>query len=271
MSTPRDVQAGVPQGFVLSPTLYSIYISDTPQTPGVYLALFADDTYLYATERKEGYVFRKLQHGLDAIETWCERWNIKINEEKTQAIYFSHRRRLPESHLKLNRRNNPFVNSVKYLGVIFDIKITGRLYIEMTEAKAFRTFIRIYSLIKSKGLSASTKLTLHKALIRSVMTYACPTWDFVAAAHLMKLQCLQNMVLCTTGNFPRRTPVRELHKAFSMPYIYDYIIKLSRQQAEVIQNHENVNVRNIGQGKARHRKYKRLKFGGGQANDHSND
>jgi hypothetical protein len=47
--------------------------------------------------------------------------------------------------------------------------------------------------------------------------------------------------------------------------------KLSRQQAEVIQNHENVNVRNIGQGKARHRKYKRLKLGGGQAYDHSND
>jgi hypothetical protein len=47
--------------------------------------------------------------------------------------------------------------------------------------------------------------------------------------------------------------------------------KLSRQQAEVIQNHENVNVRNIGQGEARHRKYKRLKLGGGQAYDRSSD
>jgi hypothetical protein len=56
-----------------------------------------------------------------------------------------------------------------------------------------------------------------------------------------------------------------------MTYIYDYITKLSRQQAEVIQNHENVNVRNIGRGKARHRKYKRLKLGGGQAYDRSND
>jgi hypothetical protein len=47
--------------------------------------------------------------------------------------------------------------------------------------------------------------------------------------------------------------------------------KRSRQQAEVIQNHENVNVRNIGQGEGRHRKYKRLKLGGGQAYDRSND
>jgi hypothetical protein len=47
----------------------------------------------------------------------------------------------------------------------------------------------------------------------------------------------------------------------------DYFILLS----EVIQNHENVNVRNIGQGEAWHRKYKRLKLGGGQAYDCSND
>jgi hypothetical protein len=86
----------------------------------------------------------------------------------------------------------------------------------------------------------------------------------------MKLQRLQNKVLRTIGNFPRRTPIRELHKAFSIPYIYDYIKKLYRQQAEIIQNHENVNVGNIGQGEARHRKYKRLKLGGGQAYDRSN-
>jgi hypothetical protein len=87
----------------------------------------------------------------------------------------------------------------------------------------------------------------------------------------MKLQRLQNKVLRTIGNFPRRTPVREMHKAFSIPYIYDYITKVSRQQAEVIQNHDNVHVRNIGQGEAQQRKYKSLKLGGGQAYDRSND
>jgi hypothetical protein len=62
----------------------------------------------------------------------------------------------------------------RYLGVIFDERITWRLHIEMIEAKAFRTFIRNYSLFKSKRLSANIKLTLHKDLIRSVLTYACP-------------------------------------------------------------------------------------------------
>jgi hypothetical protein len=57
--------------------------------------------------------------------------------------------------------------------------------------------------------------------------------------------------------------------AFNLPYIYmrDYGTKLCRQQAEVIQNHENEYVRVIGKGEARYRKYKRLKLGGGQAYD----
>jgi hypothetical protein len=61
-----------------------------------------------------------------------------------------------------------------------------------------------------------------------------------------------------------------MHKSFHMPYVYDYIT-LCRQQAEVIQNHENENVRYIGQGEARHRKYKRLKLGGGHVYDCSSD
>jgi hypothetical protein len=91
------------------------------------------------------------------------------------------------------------------------------------------------------------------------MTYACPAWEFAAETHVLKLQCLQNKVPRTIGNFPRRTSVRDMH----VPYVYDYITKLCRRQAENILNHENENVCNIGQGKTTHRKYKRLKLGGG--------
>jgi hypothetical protein len=72
-------------------------------------------------------------------------------------------------------------------------------------------------------------------------------------------------VLRTIGNFPRHTPVCELHKAFNIPYTYDYITKLRRKEAKIIQNHRNANVCNIGQGEPQHRKFKRLKLGGGQA------
>jgi hypothetical protein len=95
------------------------------------------------------------------------------------------------------------------------------------------------------------------------MTYACPTWELAADTCLLKLQRMQNV--------PRCTRVRCLHAAFNLSYAYDYITRLSKKQAEVIQNHENEHVRNLGQGEVRHRKYKRLKLGGGQAYDRSSD
>jgi hypothetical protein len=123
------------------------------------------------------------------------------------------------------------------------------------------TLIRLYSLFKSERLSTNIKLTLHKALIRSLLTSACPTWEFVTETHLLKLQHLQNKVFHTIGNLPRCTSVRDMHVAFQIPYVYNYITKLCRRQAEIIHNHENENVRSIGQGKTPHRKHK---LGGGQ-------
>jgi hypothetical protein len=143
------------------------------------------------------------------------------------------RLRPPETHLTLNKRNVPFV---KYVGLIFDKRITWRLHVEMIETKTFRTFIRIFFVYRHERLIANIKVTLHKALIRSVMTYACPAWELAADTYLLKLQGIQNKVLRTTGNFPRCTSVCDLHAAFNLPYVYDYITKLCRQQAEVIQN-----------------------------------
>jgi hypothetical protein len=173
----------------------------------------------------------------------------------------------------LNGRNIPFVNHVKYIGVILNKRITRRLHIEMIEAKAFRAFtsIRNYSTFKSERLSCNIKRTLHKALIGSVMTYAGPAWNFAVDTDLLKLQRLQNKVLRTVVNFPRCTPIHDLHTTFILPYVYDYITKLCRQQAEVIKMHENDNVPSIGPGVARHRKCRKLKLGGGQAYDGSSD
>jgi hypothetical protein len=71
----------------------------------------------------------------------------------------------------------------------------------------------------------------------------------------MKFQRPQNKVLRTIGNFPRLTLVRDMHVAFQIPYVYDYITKSCMQEAEVVQNHENENVRYIRQGEAQHMKY----------------
>jgi hypothetical protein len=80
------------------------------------------------------------------------------------------------------------------------------------------------------------------------MTYASTTWEYAADAHLLKLQRLQNRVLHAIGNLDRCKPVSEMHVAIKIPYVYDYVTKLCRTQAEVILSHRNPTVRGIGQG-----------------------
>jgi hypothetical protein len=135
--------------------------------------------------------------------------------------------------LQLNGRDIPFVNNVTYLGVTFDRRKSWRHHFERTVAKALRMSVRTYSLFKSEHLSRNIKLTLYKALIRSVMTYACPIWEYAADTHLLKLHCLQNRVFRAIGNLDRCILVFELHVSFKIPYVYDYITKLCRTQTEV--------------------------------------
>jgi hypothetical protein len=75
----------------------------------------------------------------------------------------------------------------------------------------------LYSKVSVSG--TNIKLTLYKALI-----YTCPTREYAADPQLLKLQRLQNRVLRAIGDIHRCTPVRELHTAFGIAYVYGYII-----------------------------------------------
>jgi hypothetical protein len=64
ISMPWEIRAGVPQGSILSLILHILYSNNAPRTPSAHLVLFDNDTCIYATESKEGYVFRELQCGI---------------------------------------------------------------------------------------------------------------------------------------------------------------------------------------------------------------
>jgi hypothetical protein len=98
-STPRKITSGVRQGSVLASVLYSLCINDAPVAPGTHLVLFADNTFICATEK---HVLCKLQCNHTAMNSLCEHWNVMINEGKTQAISFSRRLRVRENVLQLN-------------------------------------------------------------------------------------------------------------------------------------------------------------------------
>jgi hypothetical protein len=75
------------------------------------------------------------------------------------------------------------------------------------------------------------------------MTYACPILEFAADTRLMKLRYLQNKIFRIIGKFPRNAPIRDMRISFQIPYAYGCIC---RKQAQVIQHHESIHIRNIG-------------------------
>jgi hypothetical protein len=120
-------------------------------------------------------VLKKLQRGLKAMEGWCEKWKKKLMRTRLKPSASP-----KDSDLMLKGRAITFVDTVKYLGVTFDKKITWKTHIDWIVTKGWRTFIQIYSLLKRDKLSIKAKMTLYEALIRSKMTYACPAWESAA-------------------------------------------------------------------------------------------
>jgi hypothetical protein len=145
ISTPRGIVAWVSQGSVLAPVLYGLHINDALAAPETHLVLFA-------TEKHERRVLCKLQRGFTAANSWCERCNIKNNEGKTQAIYFSDGLESLRMYYSLKRRDILFVNIVTYLGVTFNNRMTWSHHIERTVAKASNTYIKAYFLFKTGRL-----------------------------------------------------------------------------------------------------------------------
>ncbi|GBP24722.1 Probable RNA-directed DNA polymerase from transposon BS [Eumeta japonica] len=90
-SAKRLIRAGVPQGSTLSSLLYSVYTNDIPCPQiGVQLALFADDTALYLRCSNFRQITPRLQKAIDEMMRWFQTWRIKVNPEKSAAIFFNY-------------------------------------------------------------------------------------------------------------------------------------------------------------------------------------
>jgi hypothetical protein len=86
-SAPREIAVDVHEGSVLAPVLYVLHVNDARAAPGTHLGLFSDDTHIYATEKHELRVLCKQQRGLTAVNSWCEHWNIEINEGNSGDLF----------------------------------------------------------------------------------------------------------------------------------------------------------------------------------------
>ena len=93
LSEIKKIPAGVPQGSLLSPTLFTIFINDIPKTTNTELSLFADDTAIKASSFKINKSFEYIQRHITILETYYQKWKIKINADKSKSIYFTKKKK----------------------------------------------------------------------------------------------------------------------------------------------------------------------------------
>lgn len=231
-STTRNIPAGVPQGSVLSPTLFNIYTSDIPKPEHCDFALYADDTAIYCHGRNLDTLTSRLNNALSTLSDYYSKWKIQINSAKTQAAYFPPKqffRSPPTSHvITPNGSLVEWSTNIKYLGVILDKNLTFGPHIQYTRDKAQKAFISIYPLIaRNSKLSQQNKNILFKSLIRPILTYSAPLWKDAAKSHLKKLQVIQNKTLKSINNLEWRFPTTDLHQLTKYPTITEYCESLT--------------------------------------------
>ena len=125
LSNIQLLENGTAQGSVISPLLFLIMINDLPKClDGVESSLFADDSALFKSGRDLDSILKAMQKNLNKIAAWCDLWGFKINIEKTAAVLFTHRIDKIETPLSISRRPISVEKTAKFLGVIFDSKLT---------------------------------------------------------------------------------------------------------------------------------------------------
>lgn len=187
-SSPYKIGAGVPQGSVVGPLLWNIYINDLLNLIPSARA-YADDitVSISLVPGEEAYTTSRLNSILRSLEAWGQRWQVTLAPHKTQLLLVS--RTDSHIHLIFNGTTLTQQQEINILGVTYDSKLTFRSHISQlarTAAGKLASLRRISWLLDCKG-----RQLLYKAQIRSTLEYACLAWGGAAPSHLSTLDKIQ--------------------------------------------------------------------------------
>jgi len=196
------VESGVPQGSVLGPSLFLMYINDLPDCVKSKVRLFADDTMCSKTIKKE-IDQQVLQKDLDSLTTWEKRWSMDFHPEKCSTLSATRKRKKILPAYKLHGHPVQNVSTTKYLGVNIQDDLKWGAHINTIVNKANKTlgFIRRNLRIGSK----KTKETAYKALVRPTLEYAAAVWDPYTASETQAIEKVQRRAARWVSNRHRQT------------------------------------------------------------------
>lgn len=248
-SSEKLVCAGVPQGAVLSPTLFNLFLNDISIPSDLMLAMFADDTAALATSHNTNAAINKLQKASDSLCRFFKKMRIRVNPSKSEAILFTRKRAVrhqPTRAVKVNDTDVPWGDTTKYLGTMLDKLLTFQTNADYLISKSEKMIKALYPLINRKSkISVDNKLILFKTIFRPTFTYASPIWSNCAKTHLNRIQIHQNKILKIMLGLPRRTPTITLHDDTNLELVQNYVIRMRDRFTLNCQNNMNTDINQL--------------------------
>ena len=209
LSYTLPVDNGLPQGSVLSPFLFLIAINDLlPQN--VKYSLFADDSAIWKTGRNVNHLARQIQEALNGIQKWCNMWGFRISALKSNFIFF-HKGKKRKINLTLNGQQLTQVEKVKFLGLVFDEKLSWKHHVQHLVEKCQKRINILKVLSGSKwGASKETMVLVYKTFIRSLLDYGSVVYNSACKSIKEKLDIIQSQSLRICCSALKCTPVNAL-------------------------------------------------------------
>ena len=197
------VNAEVPQGFVLGPTLLMLYINDLPDDVICNIAIYADDTTLHSWCDRASDLWQQLElaseleSDLRDTVDWGKKWFVDFNAGKTQLISFDRSNNNGSIDVKKDGSVLVEKSSFKMLGLTFSSKLDWGsyiIYVAKTASKKIRALIG-----SMKFLSPEVALYLYKSTIRPCMEYCCHVWVGSPSCYLELSDNLQKRICRAVG------------------------------------------------------------------------
>ena len=182
LSTFSQVNTGIPQGSILGPLLFLIFINDIVNIPyRCYINLYADDILLYASDDNINCAVTHLQDDINKLSQWFKDNKLTINNDKTFLIPIGSKQRLSSiiklPNIYIDEYLLPWKNECKYLGVIIDSNLTWHSHINFICSK-LRPKLGILTRLRHI-LSRKELCLIYTTLIQSVIDYGITLWGLL--------------------------------------------------------------------------------------------
>ena len=225
-------EQGVPQGSILSPTLFGIKINDIVKcVKDLDCSLFVDDFGIFIRSKNMETIEFKLQRCLNNIEDWATENGFKFSKTKTQCVHFCQIRQLHlDPHLTIYGSPIPVVSEAKFLGLLFDNKLSFIPHIKALKAKCLKALDILKVLSSSDwGGDRTVLLNLYRSLIRSKLDYGSIVYGSARKSYLKSLDTIHHQGLRLALGAFHTSPVESLYAESNEPSLYIRREKLSLQ------------------------------------------